>query len=157
MEEAARYVVRQDVEHSVLLSPTGEVVDTRIGDAGTVSLGGTPQERQNAVAVHNHRRGRGFSPEDVGAAMASDLRELQAVGTVNGRRVTYRMQRPAGGWPTNDRQQAMQYYAEAQGGAVGRYAHMTPEQVAAHQPHEAHYAMELLAARFRLGYSRTVE
>lgn len=55
---------------------------------------------RDAVVTHNHPSAQSFSYADVALAVEHDVAEIRAVGVGrNGRRYTYRLQRPANGWP----------------------------------------------------------
>jgi len=142
---AERLCIDEKVEYATVVSAAGEHVATTRGGDKTVSLSGLVAQLRDATVTHNHPNGTSFSLHDLFFALRHDVHELRIVGRIRGDEVCYRLQRPQSGWPQVSARELMDTYARALSAAQDQPAEL-----------EAHFAMERVAARLRLGYSKQV-
>lgn len=83
-----------DYETAFVFDKNGELLDMATGGQSSVEI----ETKRNTIVTHNHPRDTSLSQQDIITAAQSDLLEIRAVG----KRHTYSVVRPKGGWGNID-------------------------------------------------------
>jgi hypothetical protein len=101
-------IIAKENEHAFVFDDEGQLVFFKKGDEDSISF--TEDERaqfKDKIFTHNHPLGTSISDADIAFAIGNDLREIRAVGKLDGRRMEYRLVRPKDGWhPTMPKSRA---------------------------------------------------
>ncbi len=148
----------RDFETMFITDANGNLLLTRKGGKHHVDI--YPPEYplvEGGVMTHNHPAASSFSPQDVYCGMAFHMREIRTTGvTKAGRRLTYVMRPPAGGWKTvaKHKGDVMAAALEAQKGFKAAHPASGYVSMSKWLQDMTHYTWSVVAPKFGFFYQR---
>jgi len=95
-------IYRNKRESAYVIDSNGNVIADKVGTKNGVTVYLSNEEMNGSVFTHNHPGGSSFSTNDICVASKGNLKEIRAVGEVDGKRYIYSAKPGRNGWPTRN-------------------------------------------------------